>query len=111
MKLFSKLKYVKADDTYGQELIKIQKQDLLILDDFGLHPIDEHSKFILLELLEDRYNEHSTMVNSQFPIQSWYDIIANATVADTICDRLVHNAYKIELKGNSMRKNIKMHSG
>jgi DNA replication protein DnaC len=111
MKLFAKLKYAKADGTYGQELNKIQKQDLLILDDFGLHPIDEHSKFILLELLEDRYNEHSTMVSSQFPIQSWHDIIANATVADAICDRLVHNAYKIELKGDSMRKNIKKHSG
>ena len=111
MKLFSKLKYAKADGTYGKELKKIQKQHLLILDDFGLHPIDEQSKFILLELLEDRYNEHSTMVSSQFPIQSWYDIIANATLADAICDRLVHNAYKIELKGDSMRKNIKKHSG
>jgi len=111
MKLFSKLKYAKADGTYGKELKKIQKQDLLILDDFGLHPIDEHSKFILLELLEDRYNEHSTMVSSQFPIQSWHEIIANATVADAICDRLVHNAYKIDLKGDSMRKKNKQHSG
>lgn len=110
LKLFSKLKFAKADGSYDKELRKIQKQNLLILDDFGLHPIDEHSKFILLELLEDRYGNSSTLIASQFPVKAWYDILANPTVADAILDRLVHNAHQIQLKGESMRK-IKNRSG
>jgi DNA replication protein DnaC len=111
VKMFSKLKYAKADGTYDKELKKIQKQSLLIIDDFGLHPIDEQSKLILLEILEDRYSTSSTLITSQFPIKNWYDIIANPTVADAICDRLVHNSYKIDLKGDSMRKTKKNYSG
>lgn len=107
IKLFAKLKYAKADGTYDKELKKIKKQNVLILDDFGLHPIDEQSKLILLELLEDRYGEHSMVITSQFPVQKWYDILDNPTIADAICDRLIHNSYKIELKGESMRKNKK----
>lgn len=110
-KLFSKLKYAKADGTYAKELKKIQRQNLIILDDFGLHPIDEMSKLILLELLEDRYGENSTIITSQFPTKKWYDIIANPTIADAILDRLVHNSYQIELKGESMRKILKHDSG
>lgn len=106
-KLFAKLKYAKADGSYAKELNKIQKQDLIILDDFGLHPMDESSKLILLELLEDRYGERSALIASQFPINTWYEIIANPTIADAILDRLIHNSYKIELKGDSMRKNLK----
>ena len=111
MKLFSKLKYAKADGTYVKELKKIQQQNLLILDDFGLHPIDEQSKLILLELLEDRFAQNSTIITSQFPVKNWHDIIVNSTIADAICDRLIHNSYKIELKGESMRKKYKKHSG
>ena len=107
IKLFSKLKYAKADGSYDKELKKIKKQRLLILDDFGLHPIDEQSKLILLELLEDRYAEHSMIITSQLPSQKWHEIIENPTVADAICDRLLHNSYKIELKGESMRKHKK----
>lgn len=110
LKLFSKLKFAKADGSYDKELNKIKKQNLLILDDFGLHPIDEQSKLILLELLEDRYGQSSTLIASQFPVKSWYDVIANPTIADAILDRLVHNAHQIQLKGDSMRK-IKKHSG
>jgi len=110
LKLFSKLKFAKADGSYDKELNKIKKQNLLILDDFGLHPIDEQSKLILLELLEDRYGQSSTLIASQFPVESWYDVIANPTIADAILDRLVHNAHQIQLKGDSMRK-IKKHSG
>lgn len=110
LKLFSKLKFAKADGSYDKELNKIKKQNLLILDDFGLHPIDEQSKLILLELLEDRYGQSSTLIASQFPVKSWYDVIANPTIADAILDRLVHNAHQIQLKGDSMRKN-KNHSG
>jgi len=111
IKMFSKLKMAKADGSYVKELSKIQKQNLLIIDDFGLHPIDEQSKLILLELLEDRYSINATIITSQFPIKNWHDIIANPTVADAICDRLIHNAYKIDLKGESMRKSKKPYSG
>jgi DNA replication protein DnaC len=104
IKLFSKLKMAKADGSYVKELSKIQKHNLLIIDDFGLHPLNEQSKLILLELLEDRYADNSTLITSQFPINQWHDIISNPTIADAICDRLVHNAYKIDLKGESMRK-------
>jgi DNA replication protein DnaC len=111
IKMFSKLKMAKADGTYAKELKKIQKHKLLIIDDFGLHPLDEQSKLILLELLEDRYAINSTIVTSQFPITDWHDIIANPTVADAICDRIVHNAYKLEMDGDSMRKLQKLRSG
>jgi len=107
IKMFSKLKMAKADGSYVKELSKIQKQNLLIIDDFGLHPIDEQSKLILLEILEDRYSINSTIITSQFPIKNWHDIISNPTVADAICDRLIHNAYKIVLDGESMRKSKK----
>jgi DNA replication protein DnaC len=111
LKLFSKLKYAKADGTYVKELKKIKDQNLIILDDFGLHPVDQQSKLLLLELLEDRYGEKSTLITSQLPIKDWYDIIANPTIADAILDRLVHNSYQIQLEGDSMRKILKNHSG
>ncbi|MFO7882819.1 MAG: IS21-like element helper ATPase IstB [Kosmotogaceae bacterium] len=111
IKLFSKLKFAKAEGTYIKELKKLQKQHLIVLDDFGLHPIDEQSKLILLELLEDRYAKKSMIITSQFPVDRWYDIIESSTVADAICDRLIHNAYQIQLKGDSMRKKIKKYSG
>jgi len=111
LKLFSKLKFAKADGTYDKELKKISKHNLLILDDFGLHPIDEQSKLILLELLEDRYGESSTLIASQFPSHKWYEMIDNPTVADAILDRIIHNAHQILLKGESMRKTIKYNSG
>lgn len=110
IKLFSRLKFAKADGTYVKEMQKIQKQDLLILDDFGLHPIDEQSKFILLELLEDRYGEKSTIIASQLPPGKWHPILGNPTLADAICDRLIHNSYKINLQGDSMRKTKKSDS-
>lgn len=107
VKLFAKLKFAKADGTYTRELGKIQKQNLLIIDDFGLHPMDEQSKLILLEILEDRYSEKSTLISSQLPINKWHEIIDNPTVADAICDRLIHNAHRIEIDGDSMRKLLK----
>ena len=111
IKLFSRLKMAKADGSYAKELTKIQKHNLLIIDDFGLHPLNEQSKLMLLEILEDRYANNSTIITSQFPISNWHDIISNPTLADAICDRLVHNAHKIELEGPSMRKIKTIHSG
>ena len=108
-KLFELLKLAKAQGIYMKEIKRIEKQELLILDDFGLHPIDEQSKLILL--LEDRFAQNSTIITSQFPIKNWHETIANSTIADAICDRLIHNSYKIELKGDSMRKKYKKHSG
>lgn len=103
-KLFSKLKLAKADGTYIKELNKIQKKDILVLDDFGLHPIDMQSRLALLEIMEDRHGTKSTIIASQFPSKSWHDIIGEPTIADAICDRIIHNAFRIELKGESVRK-------
>lgn len=111
MKLFTQLKFAKADGSYTKELLNLQNQNLLILDDFGLHPMDEQSKFILLELLEDRYGRQATLITSQFPPAKWYELIASPTLADAICDRLIHNACQIELKGESMRSKTPTHSG
>lgn len=110
IKLFSKLKYAKADGTYDKELKKNQKKNVLIIDDFGLHPIDEQCKLFLLEMFEDRYGSHSTIMTSQLPVSHWHGLINNPTLADAICDRLIHNAYKLELDGDSMRKIFKNHS-
>lgn len=111
IKLFTRLKYAKAEGSYVKELEKIQKQHVLIIDDFGLHPIDDQSKLILLEILEDRYAEHSTIITAQLPVNQWYDFIANSTIADAVLDRIVHNSYKIDLQGDSMRKILSTRSG
>ena len=110
IKLFSKLKYAKADGTYAKELKRIQKQNLMIIDDFGLHPMDEQCKLMLLELLEDRYGVQSTIISSQLPVSHWHELIASSTLANAICDRLIHNSYKFELDGDSMRKTLKHNS-
>jgi DNA replication protein DnaC len=111
VKLFARLKYAKAEGSYVKELEKIQKQHVLIIDDFGLHPIDDQSKLMLLEVLEDRYAEHSTIITAQLPVDQWYDFIANSTIADAVLDRIVHNSYKIDLEGDSMRKILSNRSG
>jgi len=103
-KLFSQLKLKKADGTYNKELERIQKQEVLILDDFGLHPFDAQSRLSLLEIMEDRHGRGSTVISSQFPVKSWHEIIGEPTIADAICDRIIHSAYRIELKGESVRK-------
>lgn len=103
-KLFSMLKMSKADDSYLKHINRIEKQDLLILDDFGLHPLDEQSKLALLEIIEDRHGKRSTIITSQIPVKKWYELLDNRTIADAILDRIVHTAHRIELKGESMRK-------
>jgi len=90
-------------DSY-KELTKIQKLDVIILDDFGLEPLDAQSRFTLLEILEDRHGRKSSVFVSQLPIISWHEVIGDPTIADAICDRIIHNAHRIELKGDSVRK-------
>ena len=84
--------------------MKIEKQDLLILDDFGMQPFDAGSRASLMEIIEDRHGKHSTIITSQLPVKQWHDVIGEKTVADAILDRIVHNAQRIELKGESLRR-------
>lgn len=104
-KLFSRLKMSKADGSYQKEINKIEKQDLLILDDFGLQPLDNYNRSTLMEIIEDRHARKSTIISSQLPVSNWYEVIGESTIADAILDRLVHKAHRMELKGESMRKN------
>jgi DNA replication protein DnaC len=94
-KLFAKLKMAKADGSYLRELGKIQRQDVIILDDFGLQALDSSNRITLLEIIEDRHNKGSIIVTSQIPVLGWYDIIGEKTIADAILDRLIHQANRI----------------
>ncbi len=103
-KLFTELKLARADGSYLKELGRIQKQDLFILDDLGLEPFDAPSRLSLLEILEDRLGRRSSIIVSQIPIGAWHELIGDPTIADAICDRIVHSSHRIELKGESVRK-------
>jgi DNA replication protein DnaC len=105
-RLFAQLKMAKADGTAIKEILKIAKQDLLILDDFGMQPFDAQSRLALMEIIEDRHGNRSTIITSQLPVKQWYDVIGETTVADAILDRIVHTAHRLELKGESLRKKI-----
>lgn len=103
-KLFAHLKLSRADGSYLKELAKIQKLDVIIIDDFGLEPLDAQNRLTLLEILEDRHGRRSSVFVSQLPLSSWHEVIGDPTIADAICDRIIHNAHRIELKGDSVRK-------
>lgn len=103
-KLFSKLKMGKADGSYIREISRIERQDLLILDDFGLLPIDNQNRSALMEIIEDRHKKASMIITSQLPVNCWHEVIGEKTIADAILDRIVHDAHRIELKGESLRK-------
>lgn len=103
-RLFAQLKMAKADGSAIKEMARIEKQDLLIIDDFGIQPFDHQSRLSLLEVIEDRHGKRSTIFTSQVPIKQWHDVIGEQTVADAILDRIVHNAHRIELKGESLRR-------
>jgi DNA replication protein DnaC len=103
-KLFAQLKVAKADGTYPREIARLEKSDLLILDDFGLQAFDAQTRMILLEIIEDRYDKKSTIISSQLPFDKWYELIGEGTIADAILDRLYHGSHRIDLKGESMRK-------
>lgn len=103
-KLMSKLKIAKADGSYIKEITKIEKQNLLILDDFGIQPFDAPGRSMLMEIIEDRHGKGSLIVTSQLPVSKWYDVIGDKTMADAILDRIIHQSHRIELAGESMRK-------
>lgn len=103
-RLFGELSHAKADGTYTRRLKDIARCDLLILDDWGIAPFEDEQRRDMLEILDDRYNRRSTLVAAQVPIDKWYETIGDPTLADAIMDRLVHNAHKIQMIGESMRK-------
>jgi DNA replication protein DnaC len=105
-RLLSRLKLSKLDGTYFRELKKLQKTDLLILDDFGLQGFDATARELLIDIIDDRFNESSTIVCSQIPVSAWYDLIGEGTIADAILDRIVNSSHRIDLKGDSLRKGV-----
>lgn len=103
-RLFTQLKMAKADGSYLSKVIRIEKQDLLILDDFGLKPLDHVKSHLLMDIIEDRHGKKSTIMASQLPVSKWHETISESTLADAILDRIVHHAHRIDLKGESLRK-------
>ena len=97
--------YRTCDGSYSKRLNRLGKTDVLLLDDWGLSKLTAEQRRDLLEILEDRHGSRSTIVTSQLPLDQWHNSVGDATLADAIMDRLVHNAYKIKLEGESLRKN------
>jgi DNA replication protein DnaC len=107
-KLFTMLRMSKADESYIRQIKRIEKQDLIIIDDFGMQPLDDMTRMMLLEIIEDRHQKSSTIIASQLPVDKWYDVIGESTIADAILDRLVHTSHRVELSGESMRRKKKV---
>lgn len=107
-RLFTACTLARADGTYGRLLAQLARIDVLLLDDFALQPLQEAERRDLLELLEDRYGTRSTIVTSQLAPPHWHAAIGDPTLADAICDRLLHNSHRLVLKGPSRRKEEKL---
>jgi DNA replication protein DnaC len=107
-RLARELKVARADGSYAKLLQRLQRMKLLIIDDWGLNPFTDEERRDFLEIMEDRHQTRSTVIASQLPLDLWHDAIGDPTFADAICDRIVHNAHKIVMTGESMRKT---HSG
>jgi DNA replication protein DnaC len=103
-KLFEELALARDDGRHPRILRNLGRADLLILDDWGLEPLDAAARHDLLEILEERYGRRSTVITSQLPVDRWHEVVNDPTYADAIMDRLVHNAHRIELTGESMRR-------
>jgi len=97
------LKFAKMDGTYLKHLKKLNNTQLLIMDDFGLSKMDNKEREVLMDIIEDRHASKSTIIASQIPISKWYEVIGEGTIADAILDRIINSAYRIELKGKSLR--------
>ena len=103
-RLFGDVALARGDGRYTKLMNSFARTNLLVIDDWGLSMLTDRERRDLLEILEDRHNLQSTIVTSQLPVSHWHEVIGNPTLADAILDRLVHNSYRIELKGESMRK-------
>ena len=103
-RLFDELRLARADGTLTRLLARLARVDVLVIDDFAIAPVADEERRDLLEILEDRYGTRSTIVTSQLDPKNWHDYLADPTLADAICDRLVHNAHRLVLKGPSRRK-------
>jgi DNA replication protein DnaC len=103
-RLAQELKIARADGSYMKLLQRLQRVRLLIIDDWGLNPFTDEERRDFLEIMEDRHQVRSSIIASQLPIDMWHDVIGDPTLADAICDRIIHNAHKIILTGESMRK-------
>jgi DNA replication protein DnaC len=103
-RLFAALALARGDGRYAKLLHQLARVNLLILDDWGPEPLLPEQQRDLLEIVEDRYNAGSLIITSQVPTDRWYEIVGNPTLADAILDRIMHNAHRIELKGESLRK-------
>lgn len=106
-KFIERIALAKMEGSFLKVISHLEKNDLIILDDFGLQPLDANSRLALLQILEERYERKSMIIISQLPVSKWYDYIAEPTLADAIMDRLVSNAVHLELKGESMRRKKK----
>ena len=100
----------RADGTYPRWLAKVARFDVVVLDDWGLVPLADSERRDLLEIMEDRYGNRSTILTSQMPVAQWHDQVGDPTIADAFCDRLLHNAHRIELHGPSRRQEKKKQS-
>jgi DNA replication protein DnaC len=103
-RLFASLALARGDGRYARLMRQLARVDLLILDDWGPEPLNAEQRRDLLEIVEDRYQTGSLIITSQVPVERWYEIVGDPTLADAILDRLVHNTHRIELKGESLRK-------
>jgi DNA replication protein DnaC len=109
-KFYYQLAMAKADGSYAKIMYKLNKTHLLVIDDLGLAPMTDSERRDLLEVIEDRNAQASTLITSQLPVEHWHENIGDPTIADAIMDRLIHNAHRIHLKGGSMRKRLKVDS-
>lgn len=103
-RLLQELSVARGDGSYGRVLARLAKTELLALDDWLINPLKDQERRDLLEVIEDRYGRASTLLATQLPLKAWHEAIGEPTLADAICDRLIHGAHKIELKGASMRE-------
>ena len=106
-RIFDEILLARADGTYPRWLAKMARFDVLVLDDWGLVPLAECERRDLLEIMEDRYGNRSTILTSQVPVEQWHDQVGDPTIADAFCDRLLHNAHRIDLHGPSRRQEKK----
>lgn len=104
-RLMSHLKLSRIEGTYSKNLANLEKADLLILDDFGLNAFDNQDRQVLMDIVETKHERNSIIISTQIPVSGWHELIGEPTIADAILDRIVHSSHRIQLKGESLRKN------